>query len=170
MASIDLHKLLTVVVARLFLLSYNQYTIRGCWFPRAKDTRLMEGPACLLAFCNLVLPLAPCPCACLKLWAPPLPGATDGVWLVCNKHLAVVKVSQSLVLVPDGVCGLRPGHVARPGRAGSMQSFCRIPVFTRLHQAMPLIPPQNSPCSVSYAECQLSGSCFGGWVGGGPSS
>lgn len=104
----------------------------------------MEGPACLLAFCNLVLPLAPCPCACLKLWAPPLPGATDGVWLVCNKHLAVVKVSQSLVLVPDGVCGLRPGHVARPGRAGSMQSFCRIPVFTRLHQAMPLIPPPKT--------------------------
>lgn len=103
----------------------------------------MEGPACLLAFCNLVFPLAPCPCACLKLWAPPLPGATDGVWLVCNKHLAVVKVSQSLVLVPDGVCGLRPGHVARPGRAGSMQSFCRIPVFTRLHQAMPLIPPKT---------------------------
>lgn len=68
----------------------------------------MEVPlACCLSFCDLVLPLAFL--HLFKFMGSAPSGSRGGVWLVCNKHLAVVKARGFLVLVPACLCGPWPG-------------------------------------------------------------
>lgn len=68
----------------------------------------MEVPlACCLSFCDLVLPLAFL--HLFKFMGSAPSGSREGVWLVCNKHLAVVKARGFLVLVPACLCGPWPG-------------------------------------------------------------
>ena len=69
------------------------------------------------------------------------PPGNKWVWLVCNKHLAVVQVNLLFVLVRVDA-DLVVGGLPREAGAGSMHSLCRTPpVFTQLHRAMPFLWP-----------------------------
>lgn len=122
----------------------------------------------MLGLCNPALPLA---LLTLRLWgedsiAPPLL-APEGAWLVCNKHLAEVKASWSLVLGPACLCGLWPGPVAGPG-GGSAQSFCRASlVYTAASDNA--ISPHHGTFHLRFlpgnASNQAAPSCGGSGVG-----